>query len=345
VEVPIAQIAQILEAEIVGDETVTVKNISGINEAEPGDLTFIVDPKYVGYLPKTKASAVLIKADIKAESKIPQIRVPDPREAIMKLAQAFGPPPIEYEPGVHPTAIVADDAILGDAVSVRQYAVIEPGATIGNNTVIGAHCYIGHYSKVGNGCMLYPRVTLRERVTIGNRVIIHPGTVIGPDGFGYDQVDGKHVKIPQIGTVVIEDDVEIGANTCIDRARFDKTTIGKGTKIDNLVQVAHNCEVGENSILCGASGLSGSSKLGKNVILAGQAGVAGHVKIGDNIIIGAQAGVMNNLEKPGFYIGSPATPHIAYKKRECVTRKLPEIKKQIDALQKKLDELAGKSTT
>ena len=344
-EVPIAQIAQILEAEIVGDETVTVKNISGINEAEPGDLTFIVDQKYVSYLPKTKASAVLIKSDIKADSEIPQIRVPDPREAIMKLAQAFGPPPIQYEPGVHPTAIVADDAILGDKVSVQAYAIIEPGATIGNNTVIGAHCYVGHYTKVGDDSFLFPNVTLRERITIGSRVVIHPGTVIGSDGFGYDQVDGKHVKIPQIGTVVIEDDVEIGANTCIDRARFDKTIIGQGSKIDNLVQVAHNCEVGQNSILCGSSGLSGSSKLGNNVILAGQAGVAGHVKISDNIIIGAQAGVMHNLEKPGFYIGSPATPHIAYKKRECVTRRLPEIKKQIDAMQKKLDELTGGPTT
>jgi UDP-3-O-[3-hydroxymyristoyl] glucosamine N-acyltransferase len=167
--------------------------------------------------------------------------------------------------------------------------------------------------------------------------------VIGPDGFGYDQVDGKHVKIPQIGNVVIEDDVEIGANTCIDRARFDKTIIGKGTKIDNLVQVAHNCEVGENSILCGSSGLSGSCKLGKNVILAGQAGVAGHVKITDNVIIGAQAGVMHNLEKSGFYVGSPATPHIPYKKRECVAMRLPELKKQVNALQKKVDELTDKA--
>lgn len=339
-EISIGQIAQLLEAEVIGDASVCIRNVRGVQEAEAGDLTFVVDPKYIPLLQRTKASAVLVRADLDVKCSIPQIKVKNPREAFQKLTAAFAPPPIQFAPGVHPTAIVAADAVLGKNVSVQPYAVIEAGATIGDDVVIGAHCYIGHYTTIGAGSFLHPRVTIRERITIGKRVIIHPGAVIGADGFGYEQVDGKYQKIPQVGTVVIEDDVEIGANTTIDRARFDKTIVRRGTKIDNLVMIAHNCDVGEDTILCGQVGLSGSAKVGNHVIMAGQSGMVGHIKIHDNIIVGAQCGVTKELEKPGFYIGSPATPHMTYKKRESVVVRLPEIYKKILALEKKVEELA-----
>jgi len=343
VDIPIGHIAQIIGGTVIGDATVRISNIRGVEDAQPGDLTFVIDPKYVEALKKSRAVVVLIRADIKAECPMPQIRVANPRDAFQKLTAALAPPPVTHAPGVHPTAVVAADAVLGANVSVQPYAVIEPGATIGDNTVIGAFSYIGHYTTLGAGCMLYPRVTVRERVTIGRRCILHPGVVIGGDGFGYEQIEGKNVKIPQIGTVVIEDDVEIGANTTIDRARFDRTIIRRGTKIDNLVQIAHNCEVGEDSIICGQCGLSGSAKVGNHVIMAGQSGMVGHIKIHDNIIVGAQCGVTKPLEKPGFYIGSPATPHMTYKKRESIVVRLPEIYRQIQRMQKEIAELKQKA--
>lgn len=343
-DISVAQIAELLRAEVIGDASVRIHNVRGVNEAEPGDLTFVIDPKYVGALANTRASAVLIRADIQVTTAVPQIRVNNPREAFQTLTQALAPPPLTFAPGVHTSAIVAPDAVLGRNVSVQPCAVIEAGATIGDNCIIGAHAYIGAYVTLGADCFLHPRVTIRERCTIGNRVQLHPGVVIGSDGFGYEQVNGKNVKIPQIGTVVIEDDVEIGANTTIDRARFDRTIIRRGTKIDNLVQIAHNCDVGEDSIICGQVGLSGSAKVGNHVIMAGQSGMVGHIKIHDNIIVGAQCGVTKDLEKPGFYIGSPATPHMTYKKRESVVVRLPEIYRKLRALEKRVAELLGRNS-
>ena len=338
-DISVAELAGLLKAEVVGDATVRIRNVRGVQEAEPGDLTFVIDPKFVAALAKTKASAVLIHADIVVETPIPQIRVANPRDAFAVLTKALAPPPIAFPPGVHATAVVARDAVLGKNVSVQPYAVIEAGATIGDHTVIGACAYVGHCATIGSDSMLYPHVTLRERCVLGKRVVIHAGTVIGADGFGYEQIEGKNVKIPQVGIVVIEDDVEIGANTTIDRARFDKTVIRRGTKIDNLVQIAHNCDVGEDSIICGQCGLSGSAKVGNHVIMAGQSGMVGHIKIHDNVIVGAQCGVTKDLEKPGFYIGSPATPHMTYKKRESVVVRLPELYRTLIRLEKKVAEL------
>ena len=342
-DIPLSDIAALLESELIGDGSVRIKTISGVAEAEEGHLTFIIDPKYVSALKKTKASAVLIRADIECETNIPQIRVKDPRKAFQTLTEALSPPPIEFPTGIHPTAIVADDAILGDNVSVHPYAVIEPGVTIGNNCVIGAHAYIGHYTTLGDNVKFYPRVTIRERITIGNNVIIHPGVVIGADGFGYDKIDNKYVKIPQIGGVIIEDDVEIGANSAIDRARFDNTIIRRGTKIDNIVHVGHNVEVGEDSILCGQSGVAGSAKLGDRVTLAGQAGVSAHIKVCDDVILGAQVGVPSNVTKPGFYMGTPAKPHMEVKRRWLTEPFIPKALKRIKKLEERLNELTGEN--
>ena len=338
-DISIGEIAHLLKATVVGDATVRIRNVRGVQDAEPGDLTFVIDPKYVTALATTRASAVLIRADISIETAIPQVRVANPREAFATLTQALAPPPIVFAPGVHATAVVAPDAVLGKNVSVQPYAVIEPGVTIGDNTIVGAHAYVGHGSTIGADSRLHPHVVIRERCVLGARVTVHAGTVIGADGFGYEQIGGKNVKIPQIGIVVVEDDVEIGANTTIDRARFDKTIIRRGAKLDNLVQIAHNCEVGEDSVICAQAGLSGSAKVGNHVIMAGQAGMVGHIKIHDNIIIGAQGGVSKTLEKPGFYIGSPATPHMTYKRRESVVVKLPELQRTIHDLQRKIEQL------
>jgi len=343
VDIPLSDIATLLESELIGDGSVRIKTISGVAEAEEGHLTFIIDPKYVSALKKTKASAVLIRADIECETDIPQIRVEDPRKAFQTLTEALSPPQIEFPTGIHPTAIVADDAILGDNVSVQPYAVIEPGVTIGNNCVIGAQAYIGHYTTLGDNVKFYPRVTIRERITIGNNVIIHPGVVIGADGFGYDKIDNKYVKIPQIGGVIIEDDVEIGANSTVDRARFDNTIIRQGTKIDNIVHVGHNVEVGENSILCGQSGIAGSAKLGDRVTLAGQAGVSTHVKVCDDVIFGAQVGVPSNITKPGFYMGTHAQPHMDVKRLWLIEKSLPGTIRKIKKLEKQLDKLTGEN--
>jgi len=231
---------------IIGDENVIITGVSGIKEAEPGDLTFIATNKYKNLLKTTGASAVLVSPEINNTGKAVLIQVENPSLAFAKIMTLIGPEPIKFEPGIHPTAIIGQNVKLGKNVSVQPFAVIEDYAEIGDNTTIGACVYIGHYTKIGKDCLIYPHVVIRERIKIGDRVIIHPGTVIGGDGFGFATVKGVHHKIPQIGTVEIGNDVEIGSNVTIDRARFDKTYIGNGVKIDNLVQIAHNVKIGDN---------------------------------------------------------------------------------------------------
>jgi UDP-3-O-[3-hydroxymyristoyl] glucosamine N-acyltransferase len=242
--------------------------------------------------------------------------------------------------------VVDGSAQLGKGVSVGPHCTIEEGVVIGDGTVISANCHIGCKTVIGEDCWFYPLVSIREYTEIGDRVIIHNGTVVGSDGFGYAvQKDGSRTKIPQIGKVVIEDDVEIGANSAIDRARFGKTRIGKGTKIDNLVQVAHNVVIGEHSVLCGQAGISGSTTIGSRVILAGQAGLAGHLEVGDGAIVGAQAGVMKDVPPRDFVIGSPAMTHLQTKKMIASTITLPRLKDKVRKLEEALEELQGKKTS
>jgi UDP-3-O-[3-hydroxymyristoyl] glucosamine N-acyltransferase len=239
--------------------------------------------------------------------------------------------------------VVAGSAQLGAGVSIGANSTVEEGVVIGANTVVSANCYIGYKTVIGADSFLYPLVSTREFTEIGSRVIIHNGTVVGSDGFGYAvQEDGSRTKIPQIGKVVIEDDVEIGANVAIDRARFGKTRIGKGTKIDNLVQIAHNVVIGEHSVMCGQAGISGSTTIGSRVILAGQAGLAGHLHVGDGAIVGAQAGVMKDVAAKDFVIGSPAMPHLQFKKMVANTILMPKFKDRIKQLEDKLDRLETK---
>jgi len=264
------------------------------------------------------------------------IRVNDPGSAIAKIAQRFVGDEVRFKPGIHPTAIIGENVRLGNDVVVRPYVVIEDGASIGSNTVIYPHVYVGHSSELGTNCLIYANVSIRERIKIGNNVIIHNGAVIGSDGFGFTTINGVHHKIPQLGTVEVEDDVEIGANVTIDRARFDKTHIGKGTKIDNLVQIAHNVWIGERCVIVGQSGIAGSSRIGNNVVLAAQAGVDGHLEIGDNAVITGRAGVTKSIPSNAKVSGFPAQNHDKQRREHIYLRKLPEYCAKIKDLEERL---------
>jgi UDP-3-O-[3-hydroxymyristoyl] glucosamine N-acyltransferase len=253
------------------------------------------------------------------------------------------PPPIRHIPGVHPSAVVGDNVYLGREVSIMSHVTLEDGVRVGDRTVIYPGVYVGHESRIGQDCLIYPNVAIRERVTLGERVIVQSGAVLGSDGFGFAGEDGQYRKQEQFGTVVIEDDVEIGANVTIDRARFEETRIGRGTKIDNLVQIAHNVIVGDNSIIVSQTGIAGSARIGKNVILAGQVGVAGHISIGDHVRVAAKAGVTKSVPDNEIMYGNPAGSYTE-KKREVVSvRKIPELLDTVKALSERVGRLEAES--
>ena len=331
----VAQIAEFLGGELVGDGSVLIRGVSGIKEAGQGEIAFLANPKYFSLLKTTTASALITSPQVKKAPR-PIIRTENPSVAFARVVSLFFPAQNRRPEGIHPQAVIAKDATIGKNVAIQAYCVIEPEAQIADNTVIYAGSYIGPQAKIGKNCLIYPHVSIREKVIIGNGVIIHNGAVIGSDGFGFSKVQGMHHKIPQIGTVVIEDNVEIGANVTIDRARFDKTVIGRGTKIDNLVQIAHNVVVGENSIIVAQAGVSGSTVIGKNVILAGQAGLVGHIKVGDNAVVAAQAGVTKSVPEGSCVSGYPAKPHQSAKRINACIQKLPKLFKKIAQLEKKL---------
>ena len=336
------EISRLIGGEIVGDEETLITGISGIKEAKAGDLTFIANSKYLHLLQSTRASAVITDSEVKKAPK-PIIRTENPSLAFAKLAETLMGSGIQEHPhGISPKAVLGKRVRLGKEVAVQPYVVIEDDVVIGDRTVIYAHSYVGRQTRIGNDCLIYPNVSIRERVEIGHRVIIHSGTVIGSDGFGFATVKGVHHKIPQMGTVIVEDDVEIGANVTIDRARFEKTVIGKGTKIDNLVQIAHNVVTGSNCIIVAQSGISGSTTLGNNVVLAGQSGIVGHIMIGDNVMVGAQAGVSKSIPSNTAVWGTPAKPLAKSKRLNAALQRLPELYKAIDSLRTRLEELERK---
>jgi UDP-3-O-[3-hydroxymyristoyl] glucosamine N-acyltransferase len=335
----VKEIAEIINGKIIGDENVIITGVSGIKEAKEGDLTFIANKKYKNLLYTTKASAIIVGPDINNNVNTTLIQVENPSIAFAKIMSIVGPEPIKFYPGIHPTAIIGKNVSFGKDVSIQPYSIIEDNVKIGDRTVIGAGVYIGHYTEIGEDCMIYPQVVIRERVKIGNRVIIHPGTVIGGDGFGFATVKGVHHKIPQIGTVEIGNDVEIGSNVTIDRARFDKTYIGNGVKIDNLVQIAHNVYIGDNTIVVAQVGISGSTVIGKNVIIAGQAGIIGHITVGDNAVIGGKAGVTKNVPPNTHVTGFPAREKWEDMRFQAYIRKLPELIEKIKNLEEKIEQL------
>ena len=337
------EIAEFVSGELVGDGSLSIKGIKGIQEAEEGDLAFIAQSKDEELINSSMASCVIVPKATKNSFNKPLIKVENPSVAFSKIIEFLLPDSIPHPKGIDKTAVVSETAVLGDNVSIGPYAVIRDKAQIGNNTVIYPFCYIGKRSKVGDGCILYPHVTVREGITIGNRVIIHPASVIGSDGFGYDtQRNGSHFKIPQIGTVIIEDDVEIGSCVTIDRARFAKTLIGKGSKIDNLVQIAHNVIIGPYCLIAAQSGISGSSTLGRNVVFGGQVGVADHVKVGDFVVAGGKTGISKSFPPKTALFGYPARP--ADKAREIIASigLLPKLYERVRKLEAKIKELEKK---
>lgn len=335
------EIAELINGEVVGNDNIVITGVSGIKEAQEGDITFLANPKYFPLIEKTHASAIITSRDIGSTSK-PTIRTENPSLAFTKVISLSAPNGIIHPKGIHPTVVLGKNVSLGRDVAVGPYVVIEDNVSIGDKTVVYAGCFLGHHTKIGVDTLIYPNVSIRERITIGNGVIIHGGTVIGSDGFGFVAAEGVHHKIPQVGTVVIEDDVEIGANVTIDRARFDKTLIGKGTKIDNLVQIAHNVIIGENSIIVAQAGISGSTIIGKSVTLAGQAGLAGHITIGDGATVAAQAGVTKSVPSNTTVSGYPAKPHETAKKINACVQNLPKLYETVAELKKKIAELEAK---
>ena len=320
---------------LIGDPTLKITGAASLAEATTGEISFFVNRKYVGLLRKTRASAVFVPPDFAEQITAAQIRVSNPAKAFEQVVLKLAPRPITLAPGVHPSAIVNPGAQLGEGVSIQPHAVIEAGAKIGDDTIIGAGTYIGHETVIGAACLIYPRVTIRERTRIGSRVIIHSGAVIGADGFGFEMVDGRHEKIQQLGIVRIDDDVEIGANTTIDRARFGRTWIQQGVKIDNLVQIAHNVVVGKNSVIVAQTGISGSTRVGERVMMGGQVGIVGHLEIAEGTLIAAQSGVSKSLPG-GVWFGYPAVPLAEAKRQIAWIHRLGKLFERVKQIEKKL---------
>ncbi len=293
--------------ELVGDPALKITGAASLIEAAQGEISFFTDRKYIGLLRKTCASAIFVPPDFAESINAAQIRVSDPSKAFEQVLLKFAPKRISFAPGVHPSAIVDPSVQLGERVSIQPMAVVEPGVRIGDDTIIGAGSYVGHETVIGSACHIYPHVTIRERSRIGSHVTIHSGAVIGADGFGFEMVDGRQQKIQQLGIVQIDDDVEIGANTTVDRARFGRTWIQQGVKIDNLVQIAHNVVIGKNTVIAAQTGIAGSVRIGQRVLIGGQVGIIGHIEIGDNTAIGAQSGISKNISG-GAWWASPAVP-------------------------------------
>lgn len=345
-DLSIAELAALVQGRVGGagdladaNQLVRVTGVASVSEAGPGDVTFFGNAKYLPALKQSRAVCALVPEDFAESISAIPIHVANPTVAFSVVLERFAPPPVTFAPGVHPTAVIGEGVVLGAGVSVQPHAVVEAGAQIGEGSIIGAGTYVGHGATIGAQCHLYPNVTIRERCILGNRVIIHSGTVIGSDGFGYEMVKGRHVKIPQTGIVQIDDDVEIGANTSIDRARFGRTWIQEGSKIDNLVQIAHNVVIGKHVILVSQVGISGSTKVGNYATLAGQVGVVGHIEIGEQAVIGAQAGVSKSVPPRQYCWGTPATPMDEYKVRHALTARLPKLVERIKTLEARLEAL------
>jgi UDP-3-O-[3-hydroxymyristoyl] glucosamine N-acyltransferase len=335
----VRDIAQAVRGSLEGNGEIQIEGAAGLEEATERHITFFSNPKYGDQLEKTHAGAVLLPNQTNG-FKLPTgktfIRVPNPPLAFAQVLALFERQQLKHpRPGKHPQAAIDSSAQIGAGSAIGAFVTIEEGVKIGAGTIIYSGCYIGARTQIGDNCLIYPNVVLRENTCIGHRVIIQPGAVLGSDGYGFATHEGKHHKIPQIGRVVIDDDVEIGANVTIDRATTGETHIGAGTKIDNLVHLAHNVQVGKNCLIVAQVGVSGSTKIGNQVTLAGQVGIVGHITIGDNAVIAAQSGVMNHVEAGATLFGTPARLHREEMKLQALINKLPEIYDVLRTLKKK----------
>lgn len=334
----ISELAALVGGEVFsGSGDAVIVGPADLASARSGEISFFSHPRYAADLKTTRASAVLVPRDFQGETAASCIRVDNPSGAFTRITAEFVSEPQTPPRGIHPSAVVHPGARVSPEASVGENAVVKEGAEVGANTAIMAGCYIGENARIGADCLLHPHVVVRHGCVVGERVILHPGVVVGSDGFGYETRDGRHHKIAQCGIVVVENDVEIGANTTIDRARFGRTVIGEGTKIDNLVMIAHNVVVGKHCIICAQVGIAGSAQIGNHVILAGQAGIVGHIKIGDGAIVGAQSGVSNDVAPKSMVVGSPPRPIGDWKRSIVRVDKLAELYGRV----KKLEEREG----
>lgn len=338
-------LAEQVSGQIIGDNEKQITSLSSFSKADANSLVFAEDEQNLKLALESKAGAILTQLDCSNAKNKSLILVSKPRHAFMQLLNRYCNQPLR-KPGVHPSAVIADDVKIGENCHIGAFVVIESGTIIGDNCCLLNHVSLGEKVSLGDNVVLHPHTTVYDNCTLGNQVIIHSGSVIGSDGFGYEFIDGKHEKIHHIGNVIIEDNVEIGANSVVDRASLESTVVGQGTKIDNFVQVAHSVELGQNNILCAFTGVAGSSRSGNNVIFAANVGVSDHVIIEDGVILGARTGVppKKTLKAGLIYLGSPARPKDKAIEVELSSTRIPLMRKQIKTLKQKVGEIEKKLT-
>lgn len=339
------QIASVLGGTVEGNPDVKVNNFSKIEEGKPGTLTFLANPKYEHFIYNTEASIVLVNQDF-----IPSGQI---KATLVKVANAYASLAIllnmveqarTKKAGIDTSAFIAGSAILGEDCYVGNFAYIGEHAKVGKNCRIYPHAYVGDQVTIGDNCTIYPHVTIYDGCIIGNNCILHAGSVVGSDGFGFAPEGENYKKIPQLGNVILEDDVEIGANTTIDRAVMDSTIIRKGVKLDNLVQIAHNVEVGENTVMAAQVGIAGSVKIGSHCMFGGQVGLAGHIHIADHVVFGAQCGVISDVKEPATLLGAPAIPAKSFMRSSAIFNRLPEMYRQMGQMQREIEQLKKELT-
>lgn len=330
------ELAALAGCSVKGDGNAVITGFASLEDAGPGDISFAAEKKYFSSAKGSKASAIIVSSEIDGVENL--LLAKNPQLAFVKVVEALSPQS-RPAPGISPRAEVHPGAVIGKGASVQSFCVVEDGAEIGEGTILYPGAYIGQGARIGNNCVLYQGVVVREGCIVGDRVIIHCNSVIGSDGFGYARDRAAYVKVPQKGIVRLEDDVEVGACVTVDRATLGQTVIGRGTKIDNLVQIAHNVRIGEDTIIVAQAGIAGSTRIGSRVQIGGQVGVAGHITIGDEVGIGAKSGIIGDLPSRGVFSGIPSMPHGEWLRAQSVFPKLPELKKKIAELERRLKEL------
>ena len=341
----LSELAARVGGEVSGDGAVAIERIASLEEAGPGDLSFFSNKKYRAAFEGSRAAAVVVEPDVSVPAGRTVLRAPNAYLAFAKIATLFHPP-VEAMPVIAEEAFVAPSARVDPSAELMPFAYVGPDAVVGARCILFPGAFVGAGARLGDDCVLWPNAVVRDRCTLGDRVVLEPGCVVGSDGFGFafdpegEQGSGpRHYKVPQIGTVIVEDDVELGANTCVDRATLGATVIGRGVKVDNLVQLAHNVQVGPLSLLIAQVGIAGSTKLGAGVIAAGQVGIVGHLTVGDGAKLAAQSGIMNDVEPGAVLMGSPAVPKGERLRQEALVRRLPALARRVAELEKKIEEL------
>ncbi len=338
-QITLADIAQHVKGTVEGDADLVITGPAEIATAQPGQITFLANPRYQHFLESTAASAIIVGPDTPVPERLAAIRVPDPYAAFLQVIKLFHPPQEMLPPGIHPTAVVDDSAKLGEDVRIGALAVIGQGVTIGEGSRIFPNVVIMDNVRIGSHCLIYPGVVIRENCELGDHVIVHSGAVIGSDGFGFAFHEGRYEKIPQVGRVVIESHVEIGANTTVDRATLGETRIGEGSKLDNLIQIAHNVIVGKHTVMAAQVGIAGSTRIGDYCVFGGQVGVGGHLEVGNKVTAAAKAGITKNIPDGETVFGFPARPIQKMRRIEATINRLPELVQRVRQLEQQVAQL------